>query len=313
MQVQASGSSVMASYCAYGLIIQSNLDLPQLEESSATPDLTVRRGRVDAPFAFPRAGRKVWSENGTVWLFCGKRGALRIRDGKEILVDPAPGVDARIIHNWVIGQGLGVAMSQRGLFVLHAGVVKVGHAGVAFMGPSGSGKSTMVMALCHAGYAVLADDHAVIDDRHGATVFSGFPQVKLREDSLRTFRRHGDAVGCGKVSEEKLGWDIRENFAPCSVPLRSIYVLAEAPEVRITELSQEEAAAELGRNSFLSSLSIKPACAVTHLERSTRLAARVPLRRLERPRSYTDLPSLVRLLEEAHEMECCEQAVASTA
>ena len=304
----------MVSYCAYGLTIQSELVLPQLDKSSATPDLTIRRGRVEVPCALPLAGRRVWSENGTVWLFCGKRGALRIQDGKEILVDPAPGADTRIIHNWVIGQGLGVAMSQRGLFVLHAGVVKVGHAGVAFMGPSGSGKSTMVMALCSAGCAALADDHGVIDDRGEPTVLSGFPQVKLREDSLRTFRRHGDTAGCSKVSEEKLGWVIHENFAPCSVRLRSIYVLAEAPEARIVELSEEEAAAELVRNSFLSSLLIKPVCAAAHLQRCTRLAARVSVRRLERPQSHADLPSLVRLVEEeAREMECCEQAAASTA
>jgi hypothetical protein len=38
------------------------------------------------------------------------------------------------------------------------------------------------------------------------------------------------------------------------------------------------------------------------------------VRRLERPQSHADLPSLVRLVEEeAREMECCEQAVASTA
>jgi len=186
----------MASYSAYGLTIQSDLVLPQLDESSSAPDLTVRRGRIEAPSPFPGIGRRVCSENGTVWLYCGKRGALRIREGREIVVDPAPGADLRIIHNWVIGQGLGVAMAQRGYFVLHAGVVKVGNAGVAFMGPSGSGKSTMVMALCHAGRAVLADDHAVIDDREVPVVLSGFPQVKLREDSLQTFQRHGRTAPC---------------------------------------------------------------------------------------------------------------------
>jgi hypothetical protein len=304
----------MASYRAYGLTIQSDLLLPQLDESTSAPDLTVRCGLVDLPSAFPSVGRRVWSENGTVWLFCGKRGALRIRDGREIVVDPAPGVDVRIIHNWVIGQGLGVAMSQRGLFVLHAGVVKVGDAGVAFMGPSGSGKSTMVMALCHAGCAVLADDHAVIDDLEKPMVLSGFPQVKLREDSLRTFQRDGSTDGCAKVSEEKLGWHVRENFAPSSVPLRSIYLLAEGSVVRITKLEGEEAAAELARNSFLASLLIKPECAATHHQRSIRLAGRIPVRRLERPRSYTDLPDLVRVLEaEAGEMECREQAAASAA
>ncbi len=303
----------MESYCAYGLIIQSDLVLPQLDESSATPDLTVRRGRVDIPSALPLAGRRVWSENGTIWLFCGKRGAIRIRDGKEILVDPAPGADERIIQNWVTGQGLGVAMSQRGLFVLHAGVVKVGNAGIAFVGPSGSGKSTMVMALCHAGCAILADDHAVIDDRGEPTVLSGFPQVRLREDSLRSFGRYGNDAGCTRASEEKLGWDMRESFASCRVPLRSIYVLAEGPEVRTARLAQEEAAAELARNSFLSSLLIKPTCAASHLQRSRRLAARVSGRRLERPRSYADLPSLVRLIEaEVSEGEGCDQAIAVT-
>jgi hypothetical protein len=297
----------MASYSAYGLIIQSELALPQLDESSADPDLTVSCGRIDPPSALPTFGRRVYSQNGTIWLFCGKRGALRIRNGKEILVDPAPGADSRIIHNWVVGQGLGVAMAQRGLLVLHAGVVNLGHAGVAFMGPSGSGKSTMVMALCRAGYKILADDHAVIDDKNQPTVLSGYPQVKLREDSLRTLAAFSDTAGCTRVSEEKLGWDIRDNFAPCAVPLRSIYVLAEAPEVRITTLDPHEASVELARNFFLSSLSIQPDCVPAHLRRSARLAARVPVRRLERPRSYTDLPCLIRLLqEESAALECCD-------
>ncbi len=304
---------LLASYSAYGLAIESELVLPQLDEASARPDLTIRRGRVEVPSSLPLAGRRVWSENGTVWLFCGRRGALRIHEGKEILVDPAPGADARIVQNWVIGQGLGVAMAQRGLFVLHAGVVQVGHSGVAFMGPSGSGKSTMVMALCSAGCAVLADDHGVIDDRNEPMVFPGFPQVKLREDSPDAFPRRGGTAGC-VVSEEKLGWKIHGNFAPCSVPLRCVYVLAEAPEVSVAELSEDEAAAELARNAFLSSLSIKPVCEAAHLQRCARLAARVSVRRLERPKLHTDLPNLVGLIEkEVREMERREQAVAVSA
>jgi hypothetical protein len=242
--------------------------------------------------------RRACALNGTVWLFCRRRGALRIHKGREIVVEPAPGADERIVRNWVMGQGLGVTMFQRGFLVLHASVVRSGGQGIAFAGPSGAGKSTLAMAFSQSGDAVLADDHAVVTNDDIPMVLPAFPQVKLREDTVRNLEESEGPSGCTPVSEEKVGWNIRSHFVSEAVPLNRIYVLAEGEKFRSTPLSPAAAAAALAEQSFLSTLLVKPEAAADHRERCAKLAERVCVERLERPRFLEDLPGTVRQLRE---------------
>jgi hypothetical protein len=290
-------------YLAYGIAIQSDLPLPELPPAGAVPaQLVVRRSRVSVPSGMAADERRAWSENGTAWLFCRRRGALRVSNGKEILVEAAPGADDRIVRNWIVGQGLGIAMVQRGLLVLHASVVESGGNGVAFVGGSGAGKSTIAMAFCRSGDRLVADDQAVIAVDDGAvTVLAGFPQLKLHRDALRDLEDAEGAVATTPVSEEKLGWTVRQRFASRAVPLRRIYVLAEDRQWNITPLPVQEAANALVEYSFLSSLLIKPASMGRHRLRCVELAERVPVRRLTRPRTLSELPELTRRVREQNE------------
>lgn len=64
-------------------------------------------------------------------------------------------------------------LSRVGRHVIHAALVRHGDAGVVIVGPSGAGKSTAAYAASTAGWEVLADDMAVVDERgHGW----GFPK-----------------------------------------------------------------------------------------------------------------------------------------
>jgi len=298
----------MGLYSAYEIVIESEIPLPELSRSQSAPDLVVRRSHVARTPPQSGEGRKSWAENGTVWLFCCRRGALRISAGREILVDPAPGADDRIVRNWVLGQGLGIAMFQRGFLVLHSSVVRSGDHAVAFLGASGAGKSTMALAFCREGDCLVADDHAVVaEDRAPVAVLSGFPQLKLREDALRHFEAREGPVRRLRVAEEKLGWTVRERFAPSSVPLHALYVLAEEDDLCITALNLADATSELMRHSFLASLLVKPESAARHRRRCMALALQVPVFRLARPRVLDGLPVLLHCVRAHAESVLCEQ------
>ena len=75
-------------------------------------------------------------------------GACEVRDGREIAVDPAPGVDADLLSTYLLGPALGVLLHQRGGLVLHASAVTVGGGCVAFLADAGWGKSTLAATLC---------------------------------------------------------------------------------------------------------------------------------------------------------------------
>lgn len=287
----------MPSYSAYGLTIESDLRFPELVAADPiVPDLVVRCSTVERPFQAPFSDRRAWAEDGTAYLFCRRRGALRISRGREVLVDASSSADECVVRNWVLGQGLGVAMFQRGFLVLHASVVKCGDTAIAFVGGSGAGKSTLAMAFCRSGDHILEDDHAVVAEGSIPTVMPGTPQVRLHEDTLRSLGISNAFVSCGRVSEEKLGWDARRHFGDTPVPLGQVFIISEGDEYRITPLSVKEGAAELVRHSFLSSLLVRAEHASGHEKRCAALASRIPVQRLCLPRSLDNLHQLVRLV-----------------
>jgi hypothetical protein len=296
----------MATYSAYGLTIASDLPFPELPARDSPPDLIVRRSAIELPEWMERSERRARAEEETAYLFCRRRGALRIHRGREVLVEPAAGADEPIVRNWVLGQGFGVAMFQRGFLVLHASVVNCDDAGIAFVGGSGAGKSTLAMAFCGRGDYLLEDDHAVVAEGATPMVLPGTPQIRLSENAPQSFGGAVGPVACARVSEEKLGWDFRHRFHAEPVPLRWVFVISDGDEYRTVPLTEIEAGAELARHSFLSSLLVRPESAVRHERRCRRLAGHVSVRRLERPRSLVDVPRLVGVVREAMEaVEVC--------
>src|SRR2546421_132869 len=75
--------------------------------------------------------------------YLGGVGAFLVRGGREIVVDPAPGVEARVLRLSILGPAFGLLLHQRGRFVLHASAVASGGGVLAFAGGSGWGKSTL--------------------------------------------------------------------------------------------------------------------------------------------------------------------------
>jgi hypothetical protein len=125
----------------------------------------VRWGPLPAPPSRPVVDTALWS--GTARL-CADReraelqvtglGAFAVRDGAEVVVDPAPGADDGTLEAMLHGTVVALLLAQRGHFALHASTAAVGAAGVALAGARGAGKSTAALELDRRGHPMVTDD-----------------------------------------------------------------------------------------------------------------------------------------------------------
>jgi hypothetical protein len=287
------------SYTAYGLNISSALALPELVNAEGTAELIVRFGRVELARSEASASGCVRASAKEVQLFWQEAGAFLVRGGREIVIDPAPGVDERILRLVVLGPGLGTLLYQRGWLTLHASSVAVDGEAIAFVGEKGEGKSTMAAAMCAKGHRLIADDITAVQntDAHGPCVYPGYPQLKLWPDAVRSLGEDPDALPQLVPTMQKRGRHVIKAFAAEPLSLRRIYVLGggNVPEIRV--LKPQEALVELlchtyGRDLF------RAVETRSHFLQCTSLVNKVPVNGLRRSNSLSRLSDLVQLVEE---------------
>ncbi|HUS14177.1 MAG TPA: hypothetical protein VM536_04070, partial [Chloroflexia bacterium] len=111
------------AYQAYGLIIYSALELPELTPAPArpqTPDLTISLGTVPWPGSIATVTegkpgpRFAVGAAGEIYQSFPDAGAFEMRAGTEIVVDPAEGVSGDELRLYLLGPALALALHQRG-------------------------------------------------------------------------------------------------------------------------------------------------------------------------------------------------------
>jgi hypothetical protein len=291
----------MFSHAAYGLGIQSTFSLPELVASAADADVIIHQGRVDR-LAWEKddTGVGFWATASEVCYFTQGVGAFSIREGREIVIDPAPGVEERVLRLFLLGRALATLLHQRGLLVLHASAVCVHGAAVAFMGEKGWGKSAIAAAMHAGGHGFVADDIVAVKVGPAETVrvFPGFPQLKLWPDVVVSLGKAPEILPQLHPHSEKRAHPVVHGFRQTALPLGCIYVLTEGATSEIEPLQPREALVELVRHSSLARLLGATGTAPSHLRQCARLAGAVRVCRLQRQRSLRALPDLVRFVED---------------
>jgi hypothetical protein len=282
----------MYIYTAYGLGIHSELLLPELVPSESAADLVIRFGKL----AHLQQNR---SNGGDYFL--GRIegiGRLLVQQGREIVLDPDPGIHESVLRPFVLGAIISVLLRQRGLFVLHASSVVIDGAAVAFMAESGWGKSTLAEAFHAQGYGILTDDVMAIQfDSHTPLVIPSFPQIKLWPDAAASLGHNPESLPLLNTETEKRVHRLSDRFLQTPVPLKRLYVLAIGTQHEIVSLSPQESFVELVRHSREVNVLNAPEFLGAHLHQCTRLIQQVPMRRLQRQHSLSALPDLIRLIE----------------
>jgi hypothetical protein len=292
---------VAGIYSAYGLRIHSDLDLPEFSRCS---DADISSIDVDVAFApespwiaEARALESSWNvdlKDARFW-FSGV-GAFQVTGGSKVLITPEPDIDHHLLRMYVEGMMMATLLYQRGFFVMHSSVVKVGRTCVAFLGHVGAGKSSTAAVLHSRGHAVVTDDNAAIDLASGLPhVTPAFPYLKVFPAIAASLGHAEESLTRMHRSQPKFAHQVTREFPLSPVPLDRIYVLTRDASPVIERISAPEAIIELVRNSVPTRW--KLAGGASHLRQCSRLAERVPVFRIRTFDTLAELPILAERIE----------------
>lgn len=287
-------------YAAYGLTISSELPLPELiPAQDGTPELRIWFGAIERlPDEVGRQGDFVRAGVAEAVLFWDAVAAFHIRQGREIIVEPHPGVDGNLLRSFLLGSAVGVALDQRGLLTLHASAVEIDGCAVAFIGWKGFGKSTTAAALHARGHRLLTDDILALDLAGDAPViYPGFAQLKLRPDAASSVVAQPELLPRLHPEIDKLAHRPTAGFSLDPLPLRGIFLLDQGERPEVTPLRPHETFFALVCHSYAQRFLKAPSATAAHFRQCERLAASVPVQRLRRPYRLEGLPDVLDLVE----------------
>ena len=298
-------SENMHLYKAFGVSISSEVLIPQfIGGENQQADVSIKFGEVES--VLPPNGqneRAVQIGEDEVCFFFEQIGYFLVRKGCEIIVDPYPGAEEQLIRLPLIGIALAALLQQRGMLVLHASAVCVGGEAIVFVGWKGAGKSTTTAMLYKRGHPMISDDIVAIENAEVAAplVAPGFPNFKLMpETAASVFGDDPDTLSQVCTGLEKRFRPSSDNFLSGKMPLKAIYALEEGTDMRAQVLKPQEAITTLIANTFLARYGkqlLQNKEAIKNLWQCSNIVNRIPVYRLQRPKSFHLLDDLAELIE----------------
>ncbi|GAA4078430.1 hypothetical protein ACFFOS_06675 [Nocardioides kongjuensis] len=272
-------------YAGYGLLIDSELTLPDLARDAAPgapPDVVVRLGPVAPPTADAvRLPLGLWVDGERIGIDVPGVARYSCSGGSLITVQPAPGASDDALRLFLLGSALGCLLTQRGLLVLHGNAFVVDGGCAVVLGHSGAGKSTLAAEMHRRGHLVLSDDVVPVDAAGRAV--PGWPRIKLWQDALD--RLGLPSSGLDRVDDRfaKFHVPLDRSGSLLPVPVRWIYVLDryDGP-LRVVPVTGAAAFVSLHEHSYRNEVLVGD-LRRTHLARSADLARTARLARVDRP------------------------------
>jgi hypothetical protein len=199
----------VANYRLGPFLLASEVPLPELEplatdvstDTASEDAVSIRLADVPQRIANVIANESRWWASRQEYLLRVPAIAnFLVRNGREVLVQPAPGALPADIRAYLLSPIFSTLCHQAGMYSLHASAVRVGAGVVAFLGDSGAGKSTLAAGLAQRGYAIVADDICLLDARPNAAANSGPTLVIPIAPALKLWRSALEQLGASPES-----------------------------------------------------------------------------------------------------------------
>lgn len=293
------------TYRAFGMIIRSELPLPELElaPDGAEPDLRIRLRAIDRDITSATRSTYAYGPD-EQFLHWPTVGSFLISGAATIDIDPADGASDGLIRLPLLGPVMALLMHQRERLVLHASAVRVSGRLVVFAGDKGAGKSTTTAAAVERGHALFTDDllPITIEPDGRALAYAGFPSLKLVNDCAPLFSLQGANELAAPVDGfPKRIRRLSQPFLSAADSPARIYILERSDGARAAPLPQAEALRAVMRFAYVPLFQSKPwtpAETRRHFSQCAALAAATPVRRLETPSDLGRLQEIIDCVED---------------
>lgn len=290
--------SLPFSYRACGLTIASELELSGVPEGAGEPDVFVRRGAVPRSLEAPTAQGVLFEAARDQYLLC-LEGTARylVRQGREIIVEADRDSRDPLFRAIFFGSVLTALLHQRGVLVLHGGIVVGAHGAVILAGNSAAGKSTTLAALVLSGFRVLADDLAAVSPGSGGgvTVQPSVPHLALWQDAVARLGLADQGLARARADAGKYLLPVPSNIAPGPEPLAGIVILELNNGREVTKERLRDSALFTAVRAQTRNLLVVKGLELleSHFRLVATIADRVPVWRVTRPNGVDSVEPVV--------------------
>jgi hypothetical protein len=292
----------MKTYRAYGLNIDSEIALTELPLVEGEPDIVIRNAKFTDPWdSDPEHDLDFHQTPEGILLSWNQYGRFLIRAGREILVEPAVGVDDTYIRHLLFGPVLSVLNYQRGLFIFHASGVVLPSGGAVFMADAGYGKSTQAEALVRRGHSLITDDVLLMKLEHEKIwAMPGVPFLKLWPETISLLGEDPNKYPTVKTSLPKRTLNKIDIAVQQPVALKAVFILEFGEKIEIKRLAPMEALQQIMPHWYgvLYEGELLPILGLErHFRDCTTVVQNLPVYRLTRPESLDFMPAICEAVE----------------
>ena len=215
-------------YRAYGLNIESDIDLPQLlMTDELTVDLKIIKGEMPYFIIEKTKGYEYLINNREyAYIKLDDTGEFYIENGNKIIINVFEGAEELHIQSRILGMIMGYVFYQRKILSFHGGAVLINNKAVIISGDSGAGKSSLITKLLEDNAVkFMADDTVRITEEEGYKIYSSFPQQKLCEDTAENFGYNKESMILLNEERRKYALNRKEDFNDNKADLKLIAVI----------------------------------------------------------------------------------------
>lgn len=293
------------TYSAFGLIIHSEIECPELIQATGNPDVTISLGNVPSELDNPLFSGVRFQANGQEFLLTVDGIAkYLVKNGNSIIIDMIPNSNLSDVRLFLLGSAIGAIIHQRGLVPFHGSSIKIGNTAIILSGFSGAGKSTLAAAFRQKGYQLLSDDVSVVSlsDEGFPIVYPGYPQMKLWNDSI--IKLGDDPSNYSKVRKqiEKHNIPITASFWDKPLPLSKIFIIVSSNlgELKIEPIRGIEKFNQLKTHTYRFNFVAGTQMKTNHFNSLDLLAKNVVVLKLTRPTGKFMFDELINLVLESN-------------
>ncbi|MFZ2959947.1 MAG: hypothetical protein WA705_23960 [Candidatus Ozemobacteraceae bacterium] len=215
------------NHTAFGLIIESELELPELFASNGQIDAAIVFGKVPEHLETP-VEKTPWFEvaGGKFLLRVDGIAKYYVENGNMIVIDPEAGTNKEDVRVFLLNTVIAALLQQRDYLILHGSVALINGKAVALVGPSRSGKTAIALSLYEKGYQILSDEICAIKTKNGKVlIYPGIPQLNVWHDTLAAEGKN--VSGCQPIRRglEKFAFRVEDRFCRDAFELSDIIFL----------------------------------------------------------------------------------------